>query len=69
MDEDDSGRITKKFWSYVKAIANSTRIPERVYLGNTFKSNSLDKSELFNTFFYNQFSQENKKKFQENKKI
>ena len=56
-DEDDSGLITKKFWSYVKATANSTRIPELVYLENTFKSNSLDQSELFNTFFYNQFSE------------
>ena len=56
-DEDDSGLITKKFWSYVKATANSTRIPELVYLENTFKSNSLDQSELFNTFFYNPFSE------------
>ena len=24
-DKDDSGLITKKFWSYVKATANSTR--------------------------------------------
>ena len=50
-DEDDSGLIIKKFWSYVKTTANSTRIPELVYLENTFKSNTLDQSELFIRFF------------------
>ena len=56
-DDDDSGLITKKFWSYVKATANSTRIPELVHHENTFKSKPLDQAELFNTFFYNQFSE------------
>ena len=56
-DEDDSGLITKKFWSYVKATANSTRIPELVHLDGVFKSNPLDQANLFNTFFYKQFSE------------
>ena len=52
-DEDNSGLITKKFWSYVKTTANSTRIPEigLMYFENTFKSNTLDQSELFIRFF------------------
>ena len=25
-DDEDSGLITKKFWTYVKATANNTRI-------------------------------------------
>ena len=56
-DKDDSGLITKKFWSYVKATANSTRIPELVHLDNSFKSKPLDQAELFNKFFYDQFSE------------
>ena len=55
-DGEDSGLITKKFWSYVKATSNSTRIPELVRLGDIYKSNVLDQSELFNKFFYDQFS-------------
>ena len=56
-DEEDSGLISKKFWSYVKATANSTRIPELVHLGDNFKSNLLDQAELFNKFFFDQFSE------------
>ena len=56
-DEEDCGLITKKFWSYVKATANSTRIPELVQLDSTYKSNPIDQAELYNTFFYNQFSE------------
>ena len=55
-DNDDSGLITKKFWSYVKATANNTRIPELVRLGDACKTQHSDQSELFNSFFYNQFS-------------
>ena len=56
-DEDDYGLISKKFWSYVKATANNTRIPEQVHLENSFKSNPADQADLFNTFFYKQFSE------------
>ena len=56
-DDEDSGLITKKFWSYVKATANNTRIPELVHLGDLCKTKLPDQSELFNTFFYKQFSE------------
>ena len=56
-DDEDSGLITKKFWSYVKATANNTRIPELVHLGDLCKTKISDQSELFNTFFYRQFSE------------
>ena len=56
-DEEDSGLITKKFWTYARATANSTRIPELVQLDNSFKSNPLDQAHLFNHHFYNQFSE------------
>ena len=55
-DAEDSGLISKRFWAYVKATSNNTRIPELVHLGEIFKSKPLDQSELFNKFFYDQFS-------------
>ena len=57
-DEEDSALITKKFWAYVKASANSTRIPEVVHFEETFKSSPLDQATLFNSFFYKQFSED-----------
>ena len=56
-DEDDSGFITKKIWSYVQATARNTRIPELVSLDDIYKSNPNDQTELFNTFFYKQYSE------------
>ena len=56
-DDEDPGLITKKFWGYVKATANNTRIPELVHLDDSYKSSPSDQAELFNTFFYRQFSE------------
>ena len=56
-ENSDSNQITKKFWSYVKSKSNSHRIPEAVYLHNTFRSDITEQAELFNTHFYNQFSE------------
>ena len=57
-DEEDSGLITKKLWSYVTATANSTRLPVLVHLDSLLKFNPLDQAEVFNTFFYKQFADE-----------
>ena len=55
-DHDDTALITKKFWSYVKSSSNSHRIPECVeYLG-TLRFDRKEQSELFNDFFFAQFS-------------
>ncbi len=54
--DDDSGAISKKFWSYVKSSSNSFRIPESMSYNNTFRNDALGQAELFNTFFYEQFS-------------
>ena len=55
-DTDDTALITKKFWSYVKSSSNSHRIPECVeYLG-IIRNDRKDQSELFNDFFFAQFS-------------
>ena len=59
-DDNASDLITKKFWSHVKSKTKSTRIPETVHLGDTYRSGTEEKAELFNVFFYNQFSKPSK---------
>ena len=48
--------ISKCFWKYVKSNTNSHRIPESINYDNRFRTNPTDQSELFNEYFYNQFS-------------
>ena len=55
-NSDDPALITKKFWSHVKFSSKSQRIPERVYRNNCYRSTNLDKANLFNTYFCDQFS-------------
>ena len=57
-DELFPNAITKKFWSYVKSFSKTGRIPEKMYLGNCYRNNSKDIAELFNQYFFNQFSDE-----------
>ena len=54
---DDPALITKKFWSHVKHNSKSQRLPEAMYLKNCHRNNSLDIANLFNNFFYEQFSE------------
>ena len=54
--EHDPTLIPKRFWSHVKSTSNSSRIPECVSYGGRFRNNAKDQSELFNAFFYDQFS-------------
>ena len=53
---DDPALITKKFWSHCKFNSKSHRLPETMYLKNCYRNNFLDKANLFNNFFYEQFS-------------
>ena len=55
-DELNPKVITKKFWSSVKSTSKSSRIPEKMHLGNTVRNNSEEIANLFNKLFYNQFS-------------
>ena len=55
-DKQSENAITKKFWSYVKATSNSHRIPEIVHYNDLFKSDFKGQADLFNSFFYEQFS-------------
>ena len=47
-NSDDPELITKKFWSHVKSISESSRLPECMHLNGRFRNNALDKAELFN---------------------
>ena len=59
-DESDTSLILMKFWKYVKSKTNSTRIPETVWNKNQFRSKPIVQANLFNEFFFDQFSLESK---------
>ena len=52
----DSNVITKKFWAHVKSKTNSNRIPEIMKHKREISSNNLDKANMFNKYFFDQFS-------------
>ena len=56
-DHHDSNDITKKVYGFVKSQSNSCRIPECVSYNDTIRNDPEGQAELFNTFFYDQFSQ------------
>ena len=55
-DQSDPALVSKKFWSHLKSSSNTSRIPETVCYQGKFRNNPLDQSELFNTYFVDQFS-------------
>ena len=55
-DDSDPCIISNIFWKHVKSVSNSHRIPETVNYGQKFRNNKTDQAELFNDYFYNQFS-------------
>ena len=56
-NSDDPALITKKFWSHVKSHSKSNRIPECMYLNCRYRSQPIEKAEMFNGFFFDQFSE------------
>ena len=59
-DESHENAITKKFWSYVKSTSNSHRIPDSVHYKHKFRCQAKDKANMFNEYFYDQFSESSK---------
>ena len=59
-DESNPRTLTKKFWSYVKGSSTSSRIPEHIHHNNIHANKSHNKVNLFNAFFFNQFSKPSK---------
>ena len=49
--------LTKKFWSHVKSASKNTRIPETIYLRGKSSSDTKVKADMFNRFFFDQFSE------------
>ena len=54
--EPDS--INKKCWPYVKSANNSHRIQNSVHYNGCHRTDCTEQTELFNKFFYDQFSEE-----------
>ena len=57
-DSDDTALISKKFWRYVKSKNKSTSIPETIKHGKKFRNKPVDQANLFNEYFFAQFSVE-----------
>ena len=55
-DPSNPNALTKKFWSYVKSNSNTSRIPTNVYRAEVHANDDVKQAELFNAFFYEQFS-------------
>ena len=55
-NHDDPALITKKFWSHVKYQSSSCRIPNCVSYSGQLKFKPQEQAVLFNSFFYDQFS-------------
>ena len=55
-DDDDPALISKKFWSHVKSVSSSSRIPGSIRYKNRFRNNPKDQAEIFNEYFEEQFS-------------
>ena len=52
----DNNPIAKKFLAHVKSKTKSTRIPEVMKLNNNISSNNLAKANMFDKYFFDQFS-------------
>ena len=55
-EESNPNTISKKFWAFVKSSSNSSRIPDSISCKGSFRNNSVDKANMFNNFFHEQFS-------------
>ena len=47
-DDNSSDLISFKKWSHVKSKTMSSRIPDTVHLGDTYRSDTMDQADLFN---------------------
>ena len=56
-DYEDRNLLSKKFWTYVKRTSKSKRIPEIVRRDSSVSSDARIKANMFNKFFYDQFSE------------
>ena len=57
---NDTNIITKEVFSYLKTSSKSHRIPESINYNGVIRNEPKDQAELFNTYFYDQFSEKSK---------
>ena len=55
-NNNDPALITKKFYSHVKSKSKNHRLPECMHRKNVYRNTPSQKAEMFNNFFYDQFS-------------
>ena len=55
-ENSDGNAITKQFCSYVKRKSKSSHIPEIVKHKNVISSDNVTKANIFNEYFFEQFS-------------
>ena len=55
--DSNRNKLAKKFWSHIKSASKNTRVPDTVYLGCKSSSDTKVKVNMFNKFFYDQFSE------------
>ena len=55
-DNSNPNVLTKNFWSYVKSTSNTSRIPTQVHRKEVYANDSKKQADLFNVYFYDQFS-------------
>ena len=55
--DSNRNRLAKKFWSHIKSASKNTRVPETIYLGGKSSSDTKVKADMFNRFFFDQFSE------------
>ena len=56
-ENSSSAEVSKKFFKHVKSQKSSTRIPDTVYYRESFRTKALEKADLFNEFFSDQFTE------------
>ena len=56
MDDTDPSLISNIFWKHEKSKIQSTRIAETIWYRDKFRNNFQDQTNLFNDYFYEQFS-------------
>ena len=59
-DDEDLALVSKKIFRHLKSTSGSSRIPGTVNYKSRFRSNPQDQTELFNSYFSDQFSEESK---------
>ena len=55
--DSNRNKLAKKFWSHIKSASKNTRVPETIYLGGKSSSDTKVKADMFNRFFFDQFSE------------